>query len=188
MCHCCVLQQKWTMSTQSYYKERLGFDPREALYDGPVKGSRGHSQTTTHYVSNGNGNGNNDHYATPPKKHKQQHHASYQQQHEDSQTGGYEDALTQFKGSMSLWEYFVENSDKMGMSVLRVAVSFPFCCENLNTNQNAWRLHSTNNRRPLCAYLLTPRESQPEILHQKILSRSNLRVWTHRVSFCSCAE
>lgn len=106
------------MSTQSYYKDRLGFDPREAIYDGPVKGSRGHSQTSHYSVSNGN---NNDHYATPPKKHKhqqQQHHASYQQQHDQSPQGGYEDALTQFKGSMSLWEYFVENSDKLGMSVV----------------------------------------------------------------------
>jgi hypothetical protein len=104
------------MSTQSYYKDRLGFDPREALYDGPVKGSRGHSQTSHYTASNGN-----DHYATPPKKHKQQHqhqqhHASFQQQHEHTPQGGYEDALTQFKGSMSLWEYFVENSDKLGMS------------------------------------------------------------------------
>lgn len=105
------------MSTQSYYKDRLGFDPREAIYDGPVKGSRGHSQTSHYSASNGN---NNDHYATPPKKHKQQqqHHASYQQQHDQSPQGGYEDALTQFKGSMSLWEYFVENSDKLGMSVV----------------------------------------------------------------------
>lgn len=108
------------MSTQSYYKDRLGFDPREAVYDGPVKGSRGHSQTS-HYTAS---NGNNDHYATPPKKHKQQHqhqqqhHASYQQQHDQTPQGGYEDALTQFKGSMSLWEYFVENSDKLGMSVV----------------------------------------------------------------------
>lgn len=103
------------MSTQSYYKDRLGFDPREALYDGPVKSPRGHSQNSHYNASNGN----NDHYATPPKKHKQQHHhASYQQQHEQSQQqGGYEDALTQFKGSMSLWEYFVENGDKLGMSV-----------------------------------------------------------------------
>jgi hypothetical protein len=103
------------MSHQSYYKDRLGFDPREALYDGPVKGSpRGHSHSreNSHYSTNGN-----DHYATPPKKHK--HLASYQQQqqHESSPQGGYEDALTQFKGSMSIWEYFVENTDKMGMSV-----------------------------------------------------------------------
>lgn len=99
------------MSHQSYYKDRLGFDPREALYDGPVKGSRGHSQNS-HY-SNGN-----DHYATPPKKHKQQsHHAAYQEQHESTPQGGYEDALTQFKGSMSIWEYFVESNEKLGMSV-----------------------------------------------------------------------
>lgn len=143
------------MSTQSYYKERLGFDPREALYDGPVKGSRGHSQTS-HYVSNGNGN--NDHYATPPKKHKQQQqHASYQQ-HEDQQTGGYEDALTQFKGSMSLWEYFVENSDKMGMSVelalFRVVRKPP----NKNTNRECM---ARNNRSPLCAH---KKSSPPETL------------------------
>ena len=103
------------MSTQSYYKDRLGFDPREALYDGPVKGSpRGHSHSreNSHYSTNGN-----DHYATPPKKHKQQHHAAYQQQHESTPQGGYEDALSQFKGSMSIWEYFIENTDKMGMSV-----------------------------------------------------------------------
>lgn len=115
------------MSTQSYYKDRLGFDPREAIYEGPVKGSRGHSQNS-HYTSNGN----QDHYATPPKKHKQQHHASYQQQHEQQQQGGYEDALTQFKGSMSLWEYFVENTDKQGMSVV---------CEK-NTN-DAWCFSKT---------------------------------------------
>lgn len=96
------------MSHQSYYKDRLGFDPREPQYDGPVKGSRGHSQNS-HY-SNGN-----DHYATPPKKHK--HHAAYQAQHESSPQGGYEDALSQFKGSMSVWDFFVESNDKWGMSV-----------------------------------------------------------------------
>lgn len=116
------------MSTQSYYKDRLGFDPREeAIYDGPVKGSRGHSQSSakyesSHYVSVSSNGNHHDHYATPPKKHKHQHQsqphqASFQQQREDPAQGGYEDALTQFKGSMSLWEYFVENSDKLGMSV-----------------------------------------------------------------------
>ncbi|XP_070505713.1 microtubule-actin cross-linking factor 1 isoform X14 [Chironomus tepperi] len=86
------------MSHQSYYKDRLGFDPREALYDGPVKGSpRGHSHSreNSHYSTNGNGN---DNYATPPKRSKA--HASYQhqqQQHESTPQGGYEDALTQFK-------------------------------------------------------------------------------------------
>jgi hypothetical protein len=103
------------MSTQSYYKDRLGFDPREALYDGPVKSpSRGRSNSRENsQYSNGN-----DHYATPPKKHKQQHHAAYQQQHHESTPqGGYEDALSQFKGSMSVWEYFVESNDKLGRSV-----------------------------------------------------------------------
>lgn len=100
--------RKNKMSHQSYYKDRLGFDPREANYDGPVKGSRGRSQDS-HY-SNGN-----DHYATPPKRNK--HHAAYQQQHESSPQGGYEDALSQFKGSMSVWEYFVENGETFrGMS------------------------------------------------------------------------
>jgi hypothetical protein len=101
------------MSNQSYYKDRLGFDPRESSYDGPIKGSRSHSQTSQYNSNNGN-----DHYATPPKKHKQQHFASYQQQHEHSPSGGYEDALTQFKGSKSCWDYFVESTDKLGMSVL----------------------------------------------------------------------
>lgn len=117
------------MSNQSYYKDRLGFDPRETLYDGPVKGSpsphRGHSHSRENsHFSNGNG----DHYATPPKKSK--HHAAYQQQHEMTPQGGYEDALTQFKGSMSVWEYFVESTDKMGMSQL------VFVCET-----NAQKLH-----------------------------------------------
>lgn len=123
------------MSTQSYYKDRLGFDPREASYDGPVKGSRGHSQTSQYTAAS---NGNNDHYATPPKKHKQQHqqqqqshHASYQQQHDLTPQGGYEDALTQFKGSMSLWEYFVENSDKLGMSVVCEKIQTDRCMEAL---------------------------------------------------------
>lgn len=132
------------MSTQSYYKDRLGFDPREAIYDGPVKSPRGHSQNS-HYASNGN-----DNYATPPKKHKQQnHHASYQQQHDMSPQGGYEDALTQFKGSMSLWEYFVENGDKMGMSVV---------CENIQGIQTMHDEHFSNaNESIVC--LPAPRET-----------------------------
>jgi len=123
------------MSTQSYYKDRLGFDPREALYDGPVKGGarRHHSPSggggrNSHerYTSSTPTNNGNDHYATPPnKKHKQQqqqqqqHHVSYQSPPQDQgPQGGYEDALTQFKGSMSLWEYFVDSTDKMGMCQL----------------------------------------------------------------------
>lgn len=94
------------MSTQSYYKDRLGFDPREALFDAPVKSPRSHSHQN-HYSNN---NTNNDLYQSPQKKHKTH-------QHSPSPQGGYEDALTQFKGTMSIWEYFVESSDKLGRSV-----------------------------------------------------------------------
>lgn len=100
------------MSTQSYYKDRLGFDPRE-VYEAPVKGgSRSHSQQN-HYSTNNS----NDLYQSPQKKHKNH-------QHSPSPQGGYEDALTQFKGSMSIWEYFVESTDRLGMSVKRTLV----CC------------------------------------------------------------
>lgn len=95
------------MSTQSYYKDRLGFDPREALYEGQTKGgSRSHSQQN-HYSNNGNGS--TEVYQSPTKKHKNH-------QHSPSPQGGYEDALTQFKGTMSIWEYFIDNSDRLGMS------------------------------------------------------------------------
>lgn len=52
-----------------------------------------------------------DHYAdtSPAKKAK---HSFTQQQPQ----GGYEDALTQFKGTMSIWEYFIENWDIMRKS------------------------------------------------------------------------
>jgi hypothetical protein len=153
------------MSTQSYYKDRLGFDPREASYDGPVKGSRGHSQTS-HYTATSNGN--NDNYATPPKKHKQQHqqhHASYQQQHDlTPQQGGYEDALTQFKGSMSLWEYFVENSDKLGMSVV--------CWVRKIQTTDAWRhcvclpVENKKNTREISQVGALMKGRSPEILHR----------------------
>lgn len=103
------------MSTQSYYKDRLGFDPREALYDGaptsqstPLKsGSRARS-VPHHFTSPGNSNGSHyEHNVSPSKKQKQSNNNNSQ--------GGYEDALTQFKGTMSLWDYFVENWDITGM-------------------------------------------------------------------------
>jgi hypothetical protein len=104
------------MSTQSYYKDRLGFDPREALYEGqsqvPVKPSRSHhtSHSQQQQSSSNHYNNGNDLYQSPTKKHKNH-------QHSPSPQGGYEDALTQFKGTMSIWEYFIENSDRLGMSV-----------------------------------------------------------------------
>lgn len=141
------------MSTQSYYKDRLGFDPREALYDGATPSSQ--SSTTIksgsrsrtvhqHYTSTtssshqtANGNSNNNHYDyhnnSPSKKIK--HSAAYTSStvvsggsvssgnainisgsNNNSQADGYEDALTQFKGTMSIWDYFVENWDITGMN------------------------------------------------------------------------
>lgn len=143
------------MSTQSYYKDRLGFDPREALYDGAPPSSQ--SSTTIksgsrsrsvqhHYTSStttsssqqpANGNNNNNHYDyhnnSPSKKIK--HSAAYTSNtmvsgvgassgsainisgsNINSQADGYEDALTQFKGTMSVWDYFVENWDITGMN------------------------------------------------------------------------
>lgn len=97
------------MSTQSYYKDRLGFDPREALYDSvPVKTHRGRSVETNN-VSYDSADG------SPSKKQKQ------------NGESGYEDALTQFKGTMSIWNYFVENCDIIGMSkALRNVDAFEF--------------------------------------------------------------
>lgn len=130
------------MSTQSYYKDRLGFDPREALYDNnngdvspPLKspqqqqqqrhsgvgvGSGGHSGTK-HFYNNGgspspgfNNGGSPDYYhRSPPKRHK---HSSFSGASpvtgsplNVTSQGGYEDALTQFKGTelMTIWEHFV---------------------------------------------------------------------------------
>ncbi|KAL1403890.1 hypothetical protein pipiens_005518 [Culex pipiens pipiens] len=90
------------MSTQSYYKDRLGFDPREALADNnngdvspPLKSphqrhsvSGGAGSASKHYYSNNgggspspsgynNGNGNGGDYysrASPAKRHK---HSSF---------------------------------------------------------------------------------------------------------------
>lgn len=126
------------MSTQSYYKDRLGFDPREALYDGPSS----HSSTTVksgsrsrvvHYSStshHSNGNQYDYHHSKSPAKklkHSAQYHSSSSTStmvsggntivsgnNNNSQADGYEDALTQFKGMMSIWEYFVENWDITG--------------------------------------------------------------------------
>lgn len=152
------------MSTQSYYKDRLGFDPREALYEssgGSATGGHQSSSTTIktgsrtsrivqhhHYSSsssahrsNGGANNNNDYqeYSRPSKKLK--HSAQYSSttvmgtgayvsgdssganisaniaainNNSNNEGDGYEDALTQFKGTMSIWNYFVENWDFTG--------------------------------------------------------------------------
>ncbi|XP_055591410.1 dystonin isoform X38 [Uranotaenia lowii] len=114
------------MSTQSYYKDRLGFDPREALYEGnngdvspPLKspqhrhsvtgsGGGGGVSANKHFYNNGGGspspsggqNGSSaEYYRTPPKRHKHSFSASPVTGSPLNVTsqGGYEDALTQFK-------------------------------------------------------------------------------------------
>lgn len=140
------------MSNQSYYKDRLGFDPNDAtLYDAagsPIKGSGGvtggdrytstpvrQAQKHHHY---GNGNGTPDRYqspsrggydshdGTPSKKSKQhQQSANYSSVSvsvnnssylsESQNQSVYEESLTQFKGTMSLWEHFVDNWDVLGI-------------------------------------------------------------------------
>lgn len=149
------------MSTQSYYKDRLGFDPREELYDGQpssrsstVKsGSR--SRTVHHYYSSSSNGGvtgvtsnvtavvggvtgvvggatgvnsssrvdrvdsvdRYDYHSSSPSKKQRQSPSINNNNNTINQGDGYEDALTQFKGMMSLWDYFVENWDITGRKV-----------------------------------------------------------------------
>lgn len=137
------------MTTQSYYKDRLGFDPREALYESQnqVKvtsrgHSQNHSQSHSHYSEN---------YASPTKKHKNQQKEHHSQQHQQSPApqGGYEDALTQFKGTMSVWEYFVENTDKRGMSG-RNTQGLHVVLECLFPAADTWRLFSNDSSPEVC--------------------------------------
>lgn len=137
------------MSNQSYYKDRLGFDPNDALYDGsgsPLKGGGGGERYTStpvrqaqkHHYGNGNGTphrhqspaaghgGYDSHESTPSKrsKHQQQQNQQNQsQQHsylnESQNQSVYEESLTQFKGTMSLWEHFVDNWDILGIRAQR---------------------------------------------------------------------
>lgn len=157
------------MSTQSYYKDRLGFDPREALYEssGGSNGGGGgggqpgtttiktgtrrvvqqhHYSSTTQQHSNGSSGGGGGYYSnSPAKKLKQSVYSSSSNtaissgtyvtsggggatspgvnisaniaaitSNSNNQGDGYEDALTQFKGTMSIWDYFVENWDASG--------------------------------------------------------------------------
>ncbi|XP_070851001.1 microtubule-actin cross-linking factor 1 isoform X22 [Drosophila suzukii] len=164
------------MTSHSYYKDRLGFDPNEQQPGSSNSMKRSSSRQTTHHhqsyhhattsssqsparisVSPGgaglppnNGtleyqqvqreqrdrelysNSHNSHH-----HHQQQHHhrhsatgsassplyetsnspaAPKKAKHSSTQAqpqGGYEDALTQFKGSMSIWDHFIEDWDIM---------------------------------------------------------------------------
>lgn len=138
------------MSTQAYYKDRLGFDPREALYDTApvnspasnnnhsssrgVKSSSRHSRKETYSNSHHHQQQHQHHHhrhSTSSSSQQQYHHrhqnSASPERYVDSpskkqkqQQDGYEDALTQFKGTMSVWEYFVENLDYSGESVVCV--------------------------------------------------------------------
>lgn len=138
------------MSTQSYYKDRLGFDPREALYESSG-GSNGGSTTIKtdsrqviqhhHYsstIKHSNGSSSDNYSTSPAKKLKHKVYSSSNtaigsgsyvsgspganiganiaaiNSNSNNQGDGYEDALTQFKGTMSIWDYFVESLDTSG--------------------------------------------------------------------------
>lgn len=95
------------MSNQKYYKNRLGFDPRE---DGYEYSSPTPTKSTTPVRGGSQGYSESSDYGSPLKKSRQSTPSTL-----DASQGAYEDALTQFKGNMSMWEYFVEAKDKEGM-------------------------------------------------------------------------
>ncbi|KAI8037210.1 hypothetical protein M5D96_009961 [Drosophila gunungcola] len=160
------------MTSHSYYKDRLGFDPNEQQPGSSSSMKRSSSRQTTHHhqsyhhattssgqsparvsVSPGGGgvglsgkNGSLEYqqvqreqrdrelYSNSHHLHQQLHHrhsagsgstAPYEtsspaapKKAKQSSTqaqpqGGYEDALTQFKGSMSIWDHFIEDWDIM---------------------------------------------------------------------------
>lgn len=159
------------MSTQSYYKDRLGFDPREALYESSGGSNGGattiktgsrrvvqqhhYSSTTQHangsggggyytnspakklkqslyssntaissgtYVTSGGGGGGGSGGATSPGTTINANIAAITSKDSNNQGDGYEDALTQFKGTMSIWDYFVENWDASGTDTNTITV------------------------------------------------------------------
>lgn len=116
------------MTSHAYYKDRLGFDPNEGQYESlntirkdknrqyyqqpQHRRQQQHSTTSPARVCIQPGVTSLDQYADtcPAKKAKSSPAVPH---------GGYEDALTQFKGTMSIWEYFVENLDNICKSSYR---------------------------------------------------------------------
>lgn len=200
------------MTSHSYYKDRLGFDPNELQHEpgnhhntGTNSMKRSSSRQTHHHhqsyhhatttssstaspvarisVSPG-GNGTLDYHqvqreqrdrelyanghsssSTHHYHHHQQHHprhshglteaspAAKKAKHSSTQSqpqGGYEDALTQFKGTMSIWDHFIEDWDIMRKSakvhsitrVVRYSFVWPLLvtCYTPSTNWIAWML------------------------------------------------
>lgn len=74
------------MSTQAYYKERLGFDPQEVIQDGV----------------NGNAYYDGPHQ---PKRHRRDQRGSPEGPHDQV----YEENLTKFKGT-TCWGFFIEQA------------------------------------------------------------------------------
>ncbi|XP_070068869.1 microtubule-actin cross-linking factor 1 isoform X37 [Drosophila takahashii] len=166
------------MTSHSYYKDRLGFDPNEQQPGNSNSMKRSSSRQTTHHhqsyhhattsssqsparisvspggagLSGNNGtleyqqvqreqrdrelysNSNNSHHHQQQQHHHHHRHsatgsassplyettnspaAPKKAKHSSTQAqpqGGYEDALTQFKGSMSIWDHFIEDWDIM---------------------------------------------------------------------------
>lgn len=165
------------MSTQSYYKDLLGFDPREVYESsggsnggggggGGGAGSGGQSTTIKsgsrtsrivqhHHYSSHSGSSSPQHqqhsnglyHGSPSKKLKHSEYtssttirsahsaspgaqigASIATTNSNIQGDGYEDALTQFKGTMSIWDYFVENWDVTGTSANANNTIFAWFC------------------------------------------------------------
>lgn len=80
------------MSTQAYYKERLGFDPQEAVQDG---------------VNGGYYDGHQ------PKRHRGERAESHDQV--------YEENLTKFKGT-TCWDFFIQQSGSWWWDIENVCV------------------------------------------------------------------
>ncbi|KAH8339934.1 hypothetical protein KR067_002877 [Drosophila pandora] len=68
-----------------------------------------HHQQQSHHHRHSSGNTSSPLYESSPAAPKKAKHSSTQPQPQ----GGYEDALTQFKGSMSIWDHFIEDWDIM---------------------------------------------------------------------------
>lgn len=73
------------MSTQAYYKERLGFDPQEVMQDG-VNGAA--------------------YYDGP---HQPKRHRGDRGEHSETHDQVYEENLTKFKGT-TCWGFFIQQS------------------------------------------------------------------------------
>lgn len=89
------------MSTQAYYKERLGFDPQEAMQE---------SLNGAYY----------DGHQHQPKRHRGDH------QPPEKHDQVYEENLTKFKGT-TCWEFFIQQSGSWWWDIENARVRVSFC-------------------------------------------------------------